>query len=69
MEVFSEVLELVIVMDMLDLESNHIYSFDIDFHMKKRSKRMFDCEYVYHLSQYFTLLPFILLYPSHYLLI
>ncbi len=32
MEVFSEVLEPLIVVDMPDPKSDHIHSFDIDFH-------------------------------------
>jgi hypothetical protein len=44
MEVFMEVLELLIEVAMPELNANHVHSFDIDFPVEKRSKRLLDYE-------------------------
>jgi hypothetical protein len=44
MEVFTNVLEPFVVVDMLDPKSNHIFNFDSDYLIKKCSKKMLDYE-------------------------
>jgi hypothetical protein len=44
MEVFTKVLEPLIEMATLEFDVKHVHSFDIDFPVKKCSKRLFDCE-------------------------
>ncbi len=44
MEVFTKVLEPLIVVDMLNPKSNYIHNFDNDYLVKKCSKKMFDCD-------------------------
>jgi hypothetical protein len=39
-----EVLELIIEVATLELDAEHVHSFDIDCLVKERSKRVFDCE-------------------------
>jgi hypothetical protein len=44
MEVFMEVLKPLIEMAMLEPNTEHVHSFDIDFPIKKRSRRLLDYE-------------------------
>jgi hypothetical protein len=44
MEVFIEVLELFVQAATLEPNTEHVQSFNIDFHVKKHSKRFLVCE-------------------------
>jgi hypothetical protein len=44
MEVFIEVLELLVEVAMPELDAEHVHSFDIDYPVKKHSKRLLECE-------------------------
>ncbi len=44
MEVFMEVLEPLVELAMLKLDAEHVHNFDINFFVKKRSRRLFDYE-------------------------
>jgi hypothetical protein len=42
MEVFTEVLELLVEVAMHELNTKHVHNFDIDSLVKKRSRRLLD---------------------------
>jgi hypothetical protein len=44
MEVFIEVLEPFIEVAMFDPNAEHVHNFNIDYHVKKHSRRLFHCE-------------------------
>jgi hypothetical protein len=55
MEVFTKVLEPLVEMITPELDITHVHNFNIDFPIKKHSKRLFDYEVV-HLHQYYAFL-------------
>ncbi len=44
MEVFMEVLEPLVEVATCELDAEHVHNFDINFHVKKHSMRLLDCE-------------------------
>jgi hypothetical protein len=44
MEVFMEVLEPLVEVAMFKLDAKHVHNFDLNFFVKKRSRRLFDYE-------------------------
>jgi hypothetical protein len=50
MEVFLKVLEFLVEVATPDPKFEHIHSFDIDYFIKKQSRRLFDYEYIDHIS-------------------
>jgi hypothetical protein len=44
MEVFMEVFEPLVEVATSELDIEHVHSFDIDYHVKKRLRRLLDCE-------------------------
>jgi hypothetical protein len=56
MEVFMKVLEFFAKVATPKPNVKHVHNFDVDSHVKKRSRRLFDCEQVVHMHQYYAVL-------------